>query len=139
MLPRLTSHARHRRKYFDVPMTTDQGFVFTWKGERVAGPALTLRDLVCLLASSPAQVLAGHARRGDFSRWIRNVLRDHRLASSIRAVERQYEFGHIDDLTVALGERIRERYSLPAELDTQASPEFGHVASDSPANKIQSC
>ena len=139
MLPRLTSHARHRRKYFDVPMTTDQGFVFTWKGERVAGPALTLRDLVCLLASSPAQILAGHARRGDFSRWIRNVLRDHRLASSIRAVERQYEFGHIEDLSVALGERIRERYNLPAESDTQASPEFGHVASDSRANKIQSC
>jgi hydroxymethylpyrimidine pyrophosphatase-like HAD family hydrolase len=129
MLPRLTPHVRHRRKYFDVPMTTDQGFVFTWKGERVAGPALTLRDLVCLLASSPAKVLAEHARRGDFSRWIKNVLRDHRLASSIGAVERQYELGHIDDLSVALRERIQERYNLAAESNTQASPECGHVAS----------
>jgi hypothetical protein len=110
-------------------MTTDQGFVFTWKGERVAGPALTLRDLVCLLASSPAKVLAEHARRGDFSRWIKNVLRDHRLASSIGAVERQYELGHIDDLSVALRERIQERYNLAAESNTQASPECGHVAS----------
>ncbi len=116
MQPRLTSHVRHRTKYFDVPMPEADGFVFTRNGEPVAGPARTLKDFVWLLARCSAEVLGGHARRGDFSRWVKNVLRDNRLAVIISDVEGQYRRGTIGDLHTELAKRIQQRFELPARF-----------------------
>lgn len=116
MQPRLTPHVRHRTKYFDVPMPEADGFLFTRNGEAVAGPARTLKDFVWLLASSSPEVLEGHARRGDFSRWIRNVLRDNLLAAIVAEVEHQHQLGKIQDLQSELANRIRERFDLPPQF-----------------------
>jgi hydroxymethylpyrimidine pyrophosphatase-like HAD family hydrolase len=116
MLPRLTPHVRHRTKYFDVPMPEGDGFLFTRNGEPVAGPARTLKDFVWLLTSSSPEVLEGHARRKDFSRWIKNVLRDNRLAAIVSEVEHQYQLGKIHDLHSELANRIQERFDLPAQF-----------------------
>jgi len=115
MPPRLTPHVRHRTKYFDVPMPEADGFLFTRNGEPVAGPARTLKDFVWLLASSSPQVVEGHARRGDFSRWIRNVLRDNLLATLVSEVEHQYRLGKIQDLQSELANRIQKRFDLPPQ------------------------
>jgi hydroxymethylpyrimidine pyrophosphatase-like HAD family hydrolase len=116
MLPRLTPHVRHRTKYFDVPMPEGDGFLFTRNGEPVAGPARTLKDFVWLLTSSSPEVLEGHARRKDFSRWIKNVLRDDRLAAIVSDVEHQFQLGKIHDLYSELASRIQERFDLPAQF-----------------------
>jgi hypothetical protein len=112
LLPRLTSHVRHRSKYLDVPMIEGHSFVFTDDGNPVGAPVRTLREFVSALANCPPKVLDGHARRGDFSRWIADVFHDHPLALDIRKVEQRYRLGCIHDIRDALAKPIRDRYEL---------------------------
>ena len=112
VLPRLTLHIRHRTKYLDMPLPNGLGFVFTRNGKATGFPARTLKDFVERVAGVPLDVLEGHARRADFSRWVEKVLHDKPLASDIRTVERQYQLGQIRDLSKALIEPIEERYEM---------------------------
>jgi len=112
LFPRLTSHVRHKAKYLDVQLLVDQGFWFTGDGETIAGPARTLKDFLTLLELVPPNVLAAHALRGDFSRWIADVFHDHALASEIRKVEQRFRLGHIHDLTESIAKLVHERYEF---------------------------
>jgi hypothetical protein len=58
----------------------------------------------------PDEVLDQHARRGDFSRWVREVLADHQLAAGLRKLEARRSSGEIDDLRGALRQFIAVRY-----------------------------
>jgi hypothetical protein len=116
LLPRLTPHVRHRVKYFDVSVGEGQGFVFTCDAKPVGSPARSLREFVSAVTSLPPEVLGGHANRGDFSRWMFDVFRDHPLSSRVHKVEEQYRLGHIRDLAHPLAALIRERYDLPSNI-----------------------
>ena len=120
LFPRLTSHVRHKAKYLDVQLLKEQGFVFTENGRFAGGPARTLKEFLSGLASVPSPVLNGHARRGDFSRWIADVFRDHFLASDIRKVEQRFRLGHIKDLSDSLVKLIQERYEVSPEPITSS-------------------
>ena len=112
--PRLTSHVRHRTKYVDVPMPIDQAFHFTCHGRSFGPPARTLKEFVDLQARLPANVIEGHARRGDFSRWIGKVFGDHPLAAEISEAEERFRQGLVPKLAEALSRPISERYELQA-------------------------
>jgi hypothetical protein len=64
------------------------------------------------LTAEPSDVIAGHARRGDFSRWIADVFRDHVLASEVRKLEQRFRLGHINNISDSLAKSIQERYEL---------------------------
>lgn len=115
LYPRLTSHVRHKAKYLDVQLLAEQGFWFTENGRAIAGPARTLKGFVSMLAGAPSTVIAGHARRGDFSNWIGGVFRDHALASDIRKVEQRFRIGHIHEISDSIAKLIHERYEFSAE------------------------
>lgn len=112
LFPRLTSHVRHKAKYLDVQLLVEQGFWFTDRGRAIAGPARTLKDFLTCIARVPPEVLAGHARSGDFSRWIAEVFHDHALASDIRKAEQRFRLGHIHDLTDSISKLVQERYEI---------------------------
>ena len=112
LLPRLTPHVRHKTKYFDVERPRGQEFVFTDNGKTIGPTARSLAQLVLLLPSIPVTSLDGHARRGDFSRWIEGAFHDHRLASDVRKIEQRYRLGHLDDIRQSLARLIRERYEF---------------------------
>jgi hypothetical protein len=112
LLPRLTPHVRHRTKYFDVQLVGGKEFVFTDNGKTIGPPARSLKQFVLLLANTPVTSLDGHARRGDFSRWIADVLHDQRLASDVRKIEQRYRLGHLDDVRQSMATLIQERYGL---------------------------
>jgi hypothetical protein len=117
--PRSTTHVRHKAKYIDLQLIEEQGFVFTDDGQPIGMPARTLKEFVSALKTLPLSVLDGHARRGDFSRWIGDVFHDHLLASDMRKVEQRYRLGHARDLYNALAGSIQERYEVsPGKKDT---------------------
>jgi hypothetical protein len=120
LLPRLTSHVRHKAKYLDVQLLVDQGFWFTGESGTVAGPARTLKDFLATLQLVLHNVLAGHALRGDFSRWIADVFHDHALASEIRKVEQRFRLGHIHNLAESIAKLVQERYEVSTERITSA-------------------
>ena len=131
LLPRLTTHVRHKAKYLDVQLIEGLGFVFTDCGRPVGPPVRTLKEFVCALETLSLAVLEGHARRGDFSRWIANVFHDHVLASAVRKVEQRYRLGHIRNLYLSLAYSIEERYELPPDLQGGRKEALSIAASES--------
>jgi hydroxymethylpyrimidine pyrophosphatase-like HAD family hydrolase len=109
---RLTPHVRHRSKYLEVPMHENHAFVFTCNDTPFGNAARTLKEFVTLLERAPDASLDGHARRGDFSRWIAEVFGDQPLAAALRKVERRARSGDLANVRVALIAPIRERYEL---------------------------
>lgn len=120
LYPRLTSHVRHKAKYLDVQLLPEQGFCFTDAGVTISGPARTLKDFLALLELATPAVQAGHALRGDFSRWIAEVFHDHALASEIRKVEHRCSLGHLRNLTHSIAKLIQERYIFSAGRAVEA-------------------
>jgi hypothetical protein len=114
LAPRLTSHVRHRTKYLDMPVLDSQAFVFTGDG-RPGARARTLKELTGLLAALPADRLASHLRRHDFSRWVEEVFRDRPLAAHLRKVEDRVESDGTRDVADAVGQAIRARYETAVE------------------------
>lgn len=109
---RRTSHVRHRAKYLEVPMPEERAFIFTCNGRPFGPPARTLKEFVALQTKLPTSALEGHAQRGDFSRWIRNVFGDEPLAVKIRQVEKDFREGRIANLAESLAAPIHQRYQL---------------------------
>jgi hypothetical protein len=112
IMGRRTSHVRHRAKYFEVPMPEDHAFVFTCNGRQFGPRARTLKEFVTLQAQLPVAALEGHAQRGDFSRWIRNVFGDESLAVEIRQVEKDFRQGQLANLSESLAAPIHQRYEM---------------------------
>ena len=121
LLPRMTPHVRHKSKYFDLQLLADHEFVFTENGKMVPPPAGSLKQFVKLLTNKLHTCLDGHARRGDFSRWIADTFHDDRLASDVRKVEQRYRLGHIDDVRDSISQLIQERYQFSSESPLSSS------------------
>jgi hydroxymethylpyrimidine pyrophosphatase-like HAD family hydrolase len=112
---RLTSHVRHKAKYLDVQLMEEQGFLFTQNGKPLGPPAQTLKEFISRMKTCPSTVLEGHARRGDFSRWIAEVFHDKTLATIVRKAEQRNRMGHLHNLSESLAAAIEERYEFSEE------------------------
>jgi hypothetical protein len=121
LLPRLTSHVRHKAKYFDLELIEELGFVFTADGKPLGPAARTLKQFVVDLKTYPIAALERHAHRGDFSQWIADVFHDPALATDVRKIEKRYRLGHIRDLCSSIGTAIEERYELSPDNLTPSS------------------
>jgi hydroxymethylpyrimidine pyrophosphatase-like HAD family hydrolase len=85
---RQSRHVRHRNKYAHGHLPPRRQFHFR-DGNGVTGRcAANLEDFYRELRLAPPGVLEHHARGGDFSRWIEEVLGDRTLAANVRRVER---------------------------------------------------
>jgi hydroxymethylpyrimidine pyrophosphatase-like HAD family hydrolase len=112
MAPRLTPHVRHREKYGDVPVPENRAFVFAADGQPSDRRATTLREFVTGLEHATADMLAGHLRRGDFSRWIRDVFGDRVLAADLQVLEEHYHFERDLNAVRDILNAVRSRYDL---------------------------
>lgn len=109
--PRLTTHVRHRTKYFDVPVPKDREFIITDNGDAVGETAATLRELASAAGRVAPNVLAKHNWRHDFSRWISGLFCDHDLANDVRQLESEHKRnGSAEDFATSLAETIERRY-----------------------------
>jgi hydroxymethylpyrimidine pyrophosphatase-like HAD family hydrolase len=109
---RITSHVRHRAKYFEVPMPEGQAFIFTCNGRLIGEQARTLKEFVTIQHRLAAAAAEGHAQRGDYSHWIAEVFGDHLLAEEIRKIEKQFRRDRVADFSESLIKLICERCEL---------------------------
>ena len=114
---RITYHVRHREKYVDVPVPDARAFVFANRNASSMVRATTLREFAAALDTIAGEVLEGHARRGDFSRWLRDVFGDYQLALDIHALEGRSRDEHDPAAVAAIASAIRGRYDLATDGD----------------------
>jgi hydroxymethylpyrimidine pyrophosphatase-like HAD family hydrolase len=112
LAPRFTLHVRHRQKYVNVQLMDREAFTFTCDGQPTGERALSLGQFVELVDRCPDQILDGHLRRGDFSRWIADVFADYPLAAQIRQIEHQYRLRRMLDPRDAIAQAVAERYAI---------------------------
>jgi hypothetical protein len=58
------------------------------------------------------RVAGDHVRRGDFSRWIADVLGDHALATELRTLEEQHRVAARAETVPEMVAAIRGRYDV---------------------------
>jgi hydroxymethylpyrimidine pyrophosphatase-like HAD family hydrolase len=114
---RVTHHVRHREKYVDVPVPEGRAFVFTQRNSPNGLRATTLKEFAEALDSLAAESLDAHARRGDFSRWLRDVFGDYQLALEVHALELRLRDEGDSAAVSAIASAIRGRYDLTPDED----------------------
>ena len=108
--PRAIPHVRHLRKYADAAVRPEHAFLFRLPDGRLVATADSLNGFRRIVATAADAVVAHHAGRGDFSRWIHDVFSDRELAGQLRKVERRWGRGEIPDLRQVIDEAIAVRY-----------------------------
>jgi hypothetical protein len=108
--PRQTVHVRHLTKYVDSHVPPGREFLFRGADGQVRGAADSLQSFRRVVTTAPDEVLAHHAERGDFSRWIRDVFADAELARQLGKVETRWRRGELPDLRRAIDVLITVRY-----------------------------
>ena len=109
---RQTQHVRHRHKYMDVPIQAGHEFRFTFTDGVVGSVARSLQELVDVLGSVTTDRIAPHVRRGDLSRWIREVLRDEVLADVVAGHESRWRMDAAADFNGSVIHSVRGRYQV---------------------------
>jgi hypothetical protein len=76
----------------------------------VRATADSLQSFRRVVVTAPGDVLAHHAGRGDFSRWVRDVFADVELARQLGKAEARWRRGELPDLRRAIDALITVRY-----------------------------
>jgi len=116
--PRMTVHVRHRRKYADGRLPEGRQFLFRATDSQLVADAGSLREFLQAVGAVGDDVLAAHASRGDFSRWLVEVFADVALGGQLAKVERRWSRGEIDDLRSALTKVIATAIGRVADAST---------------------
>jgi hypothetical protein len=109
-MPRETAHVRHRKKYADALLPPDQRFYLLAPEGKVVAVAGSLNEFVQALATTEERVLAHHATRKDFSRWIMGVFNDQDLGRAVRKLESRWMRGEIPNLREAMQHLVTHYY-----------------------------
>jgi hypothetical protein len=112
---RRTEHVRHWHKYLQARLPPGLRFVFRKAGESAGTTASNVEEFRELLRASAPEVIAHHAERSDFSRWIAEALQDETLAQAVRPIERQFlasdrTKGDVETLRLDVGIAVQQRY-----------------------------
>ncbi len=82
-------HRRHRRKYAEGKLEPEQQFRFRGPYSKLNLRAQNLVQFVQLAEGVDAETWLHHLRRGDYSRWFRDVIKDAALAEQAAAIEQE--------------------------------------------------
>jgi len=112
--PRETAHVRHLRKYVDSRVPFSERFIFRDPGGRAVAEAQSVQDFRRVVAEVDDRILAHHAARGDFSRWVLDVFSDRDLSRQLAKTVSRWRRGEILDLRGAIDRLIAFRYGSDA-------------------------
>jgi hydroxymethylpyrimidine pyrophosphatase-like HAD family hydrolase len=112
--PRAIPHIRHMHKYLRAPLPQSKRFYFhDGRGCYLNRTAASLWEFSEVLRDLPLDSLQYHMERGDFEKWLSDVLYDEELAGQVRKIRHRSVQG--DALRAAMVEAVSNRYE---ELDS---------------------
>jgi HAD superfamily hydrolase (TIGR01484 family) len=110
-LPR-ASHKRHLRKYAEGELGLDKSFFFRGPEGKLNLRAQNLRIFLQLADGIDDETWLHHLRRGDYSRWFREAIKDEGLALEAGGVEAQQEISARESREL-IRKQIDGRYTAP--------------------------
>jgi hydroxymethylpyrimidine pyrophosphatase-like HAD family hydrolase len=112
--PPTAEHRRHTRKYAVGQLPPDRSFYFRGPEGKLNLRAQNLLQFLEIAAGVDDETWGYHFKRGDYSQWFRDVIKDPELAAAASAIERN-RFSSRGDALAALRSAIESRYTLPAD------------------------
>jgi hydroxymethylpyrimidine pyrophosphatase-like HAD family hydrolase len=106
-------HQRHVRKYADGELPPDRSFYFRGPEKKLNLRAHNLKFFEQLAEGVDDATWLHHLRRGDYSRWLREQIKDEELAREVERVE-QDESLSPQESRARIRAEIDKRYTLPA-------------------------
>lgn len=104
---------RHSRKYATGDLGDERSFYFRGKDGRLNLRAHNLVMFLQLAEGLDPATWEHHLRRGDYSAWFRDHIKDEALAEETAAVEADRKLS-ADDSRARIAEAVRRRYTAPA-------------------------
>ena len=106
---------RHIRKYAEGELPPHRSFYFHGPEGKLNLRAQNLQMFLQLAEGVGEETWLHHLRRGDYSRWFREMIKDDELAQNARAVEAEAAGGSAaEDSLARIRALIEERYTAPA-------------------------
>jgi hypothetical protein len=109
--PREVEHRRHLRKYTEGELPADRSFYFRGPEEKLNLRAANLVRFVELADGVDEATWTHHLRSGDYSRWLRQMIKDPDLADEVAAIERDRALNAGDSRRRVL-DALRTRYAV---------------------------
>ena len=108
-----TERKRHRRKYAAGDLGAEQSFYFRGPASKLNLRAQNLQMFTHIAAGVDDETWLHHLRRGDYSRWFAEFIKDEDLVRAARAIE-QDEALSASESRRRFGEEIEQRYTASA-------------------------
>jgi hydroxymethylpyrimidine pyrophosphatase-like HAD family hydrolase/energy-coupling factor transporter ATP-binding protein EcfA2 len=109
--PREVEHRRHLRKYTEGELPTERSFYFRGPEAKLNLRAVNLVRFVELAEGVDEATWSHHLRAGDYSRWLRQMIKDAELADEIAAIERTPHLPPAESRRRVL-DALRARYAV---------------------------
>jgi hypothetical protein len=116
-----TERRRHTRKYAEGELPPERSFYFRGPQNKLKLRAHNLILFLQMADGVDDGTWSHHLKRGDYSEWIRNAIKDDELADQIRDVEKNDGLSAAESLRL-VREAVEKRYTLPAVASPPGTP-----------------
>jgi GTPase SAR1 family protein len=107
---------RHRRKYAMGQLGPDRSFFFTGPKDALNLRAQNLMLFIQIADGVDEETWLHHLRRGDYSKWFRDAIKDDGLAQDAAVIERMSDMGAAESRN-RIRAAIEQRYTKPASVE----------------------
>jgi hypothetical protein len=104
-------HLRHTRKYAEGRLGEDISFYFRGRDNALNLRAYNLASYLELAKGVDDATWLFHLKRGDYTRWFRDIIKDEELADEAQSAE---AIADSNESRAALTEAIKKRYVVNA-------------------------
>ena len=108
-----TEHLRHRRKYAEGDLGEERSFYFRGPEDKLNLRAQNLMLFMQLAEGLDDETWMHHLRRGDYSEWFRNNIKDAELADEAAKIEQDADVSPAESRK-RIAAAIQDRYTAPA-------------------------
>lgn len=124
VVPHRTERRRHIRKYAEGELPPDQSFFFRGPEGKLNLRAQNLLVFLQLAEGVDDATWEYHLRRGDYSGWFRERIKDETLAAEAAEVEGRRDCSPGESRTL-IREIVERHYTLPASTPAATPKEWG--------------
>ena len=108
--PATSEIRRHRRKYAEGKLTPDRSFFFKGPAGKLNLRAHNLNMFIQIAEGLDDETWLFHLRRGDYSQWMRETIKDEGLANEVQEIEKDGKEGPLKTRSAVI-EAINRRYT----------------------------